>query len=286
MLCRDEIKLIEQRTGLVNQLRAALHEYYPAALEAFDDWTGEGSWQFVITFPDPHRLVSAGKRKWEKSLHSHKLYRKQTAPKRLEVFARAEKFVNPNASVTKAKSLLAVTLAKQLCTLQSQLDEYRKLINELFANHPDSSCFGSLPGAGQKIAPRLLGELGSNRQVFPTAESLQNFAGTSPVTKQSGNSRLVMFRRACNKTLRATLHLWADLSRHECAWADVYYKQKRAQGKNHATALRCLGQRWLKILWKMWQTNTPYNEALHLKNQTRHGSWVLKLLPSPTPALT
>jgi transposase len=284
LLCRDEINLIEQRTALVNQLRAALHEYYPAALEAFDDWTGEGSWQFVLSYPDPHRLVSAGKRKWEKFLHTHKLYRAQTAAKRLEIFARAEKFMSPNAAVTRAKSLLAVTLAKQLCTLQSQLDEYRKLIKEMFAAHPDSNCFGSLPGAGEKLAPRLLAELGDNRQVFPTAESLQNFAGTSPLTRQSGNSRVVMFRHSCNKTLRATMHLWADLSRKGCAWAEVYYKQKRAQGKTHAAALRCLAMRWLKILWKMWQTHTPYDEALHLKNQTRHGSWVLKLMPTSAPA--
>ena len=39
LLCRDEAALIEQRTALVNQLQAALHEYYPAALEAFADWT-------------------------------------------------------------------------------------------------------------------------------------------------------------------------------------------------------------------------------------------------------
>jgi len=58
LLCRDEIKLIEQRTALVNQLRAALHEYYPAALDAFDDWTGEGPWRFVIAFPDPPALAS------------------------------------------------------------------------------------------------------------------------------------------------------------------------------------------------------------------------------------
>ncbi len=32
LLCRDEIALIEQRTALVNQLQAALREYYPAAL--------------------------------------------------------------------------------------------------------------------------------------------------------------------------------------------------------------------------------------------------------------
>jgi hypothetical protein len=34
LLCRDEMTLIEERTALVNQLIAALHEYYPTALEA------------------------------------------------------------------------------------------------------------------------------------------------------------------------------------------------------------------------------------------------------------
>jgi len=37
-LCRDEVGLIEQRTGFINQLRHALAEYYPTALEAFEDW--------------------------------------------------------------------------------------------------------------------------------------------------------------------------------------------------------------------------------------------------------
>ena len=283
LLCRDEIRLIEQRTALVNQLRAALHEYYPAALDAFDDWACQAPWRFVIAFPDPPALVKAGKRKWEKFLHAHKIYRPETAPKRLEGFADATKFANPNAAVTRAKSLLAVALARQLCLLQSQLDEYRDRIVDLFHDHPDHDCFGSLPGAGPKIAPRLLSELGGNREVFRTAEALQNYAGTSPVTRQSGRSRLVAMRRACNKALRATVHLWADLSRHSCAWAQAYYLKKKADGMAHAAALRCLGQRWVKILWKMWQTRTVYDEALHLKNQTTHGSWVIRLLPV-TPA--
>jgi transposase len=285
LLCRDEIKLIEQRTALVNQLRAALHEYYPAALEAFDDWTGEGPWRFVIAFPDPASLAKAGRRKWERFLHAHKLYRPQTAPARLEAFAGATGFANPNAAVTRAKALLAVTVAKQLCLLESQLKEYRARIAGLFHDHPDRDCFGSLPGAGPKIAPRLLSELGGNREVFRTAEALQGYAGTSPVTRQSGRSRVVTVRRACNKTLRATVHLWADLSRKGCAWAEAYYQKKRADGMGHAAAVRCLGQRWVKILWKMWQTRTPYSEAVHLKNQTEHGSWVILLLPAvPAPA--
>jgi len=167
------------------------------------------------------------------------------------------------------------------------LKAYRARIADLFDDHPDRDCFGSLPGAGAKLAPRLLAELGADRAVFASAEALQSYAGTSPVTRQSGRSRFVAVRRACNKTLRATVHLWANLSRKTCVWADVYYQKKKADGMGHAAALRCLGQRWIKILWTMWQTRTAYDEAAHTRNQVRHGSWVVGLLPgggSPVPA--
>jgi hypothetical protein len=72
----------------------------------------------------------------------------------------------------------------------------------------------------------------------------------------------------------------ADHSRKTCPWAQTYYRAHRAKGQSHACALRCLGQRWLKILWKMWQTRSPYNEALHTRNQTKHGSWVLHFSPA------
>ncbi|KPK74074.1 MAG: hypothetical protein AMJ79_14765 [Phycisphaerae bacterium SM23_30] len=74
--------------------------------------------------------------------------------------------------------------------------------------------------------------------------------------------------------------MWADRSRKKCSWAQIYYHQKRLEGKSHACALRCLGQRWLKILWKMWQSRKPYDEQLHMRNQIRHGSWVLSLTPA------
>ena len=86
-------------------------------------------------------------------------------------------------------------------------------------------------------------------------------------------------RRACNKSLRYVMHLFADKSRAQCSWAATYYEALRKRGKTHAQALRCLGQRWLKIIWKMWQTHTPYNAELHLKNQLEHGSWVLQVNP-------
>jgi transposase len=279
ILCRDEITLIGQRTALVNALQAALVEYYPAALEAFDDWTMQATWEFVLQFPSPHELVRRGKRKWENFLHTHLLWRAETAPKRMEIFAKAKEFASPSEAVTRAKSLLAVCLARQLITLQAQLEEYRQQIEKLFAQHPDHDLFDSLPGIGEKTKARLLGEMGSDPQRFESADALRAYAGSAPVTYQSGKTRAVFLRRACNKWLRNAMHWLADLSRNDCVWAATYYQRKKEQGMGHAAALRCLAGRWQKILWKMLQTGQRYDPELHMQNMIGHGSWVVKLLP-------
>jgi transposase len=288
-LCRDEIALIDQRTALVNQLQAALHEYYPVALEAFDDWTAPFTWAFLKEFPTPAALLRGKKRRWEKFLHTHRLWRPDTAAKRLELFARAGE-LPASAAVTSAKSLLAQSLVAVLQTLERQLDEYRARINEAFAQHPDHDVFGSLPGAGEKLAPRLLSALGSVREVWPDADALSCQAGASPVTYQSGRVDQARIRWACDGVLRHTMHLWADCSRKQSAWAAAYYARKREQGHSHPSALRCLAKRWLKILWRLWMDRQCYDEEHHQKSQREHGSWVSALLettralekPAPT----
>lgn len=280
LLCRDEVSLIEQRTSLVNQLQQALLEYYPAALEAFDDWTKTFTWEFVLAFPTPGALVTAGKRRWEKFLHTHRLWRPDTAPKRLQLFARADQF-KASAPIVRAKSQLAVSLCKLLCTLDQQLKLYRKQIEALFREHPDHDLFGSLPGAKQVLAPRLLGAIGNDPNRYGSQEVLQCLAGTAPVSFQSGKINKVHVRWCCDKFLRHTIHLWADCFRKTSAWGQAYYQKKRQDGMSHACALRCLGQRLLKIVFGMLRDKKPYDAELHARNQQKHGSWVLKLVEAP-----
>ena len=280
LLCRDEVALIEQRTALVNQLKAALKEFYPAALEAFSDWTHPSAWAFVLAFPTPQDLQQAGRRKWEKFLHTHRLWRSDTAPERLALFAQATAFVG-SAAVTAAKSCLALALARLLVTLEAQLKLYRARIAQLFAQHPDHDLFGSLPGAGPKLAPRLLSQLAGVD--WTSLAQVRGWAGTAPITFQSGQMRRVKVRWACNHFLRATLHLWANLSRHSCAWAQAFYERHRQQGQSHACALRALANRWLNVIAGMCRSGTAYNPELHLRNLQKHGSWVLALSPHPTP---
>lgn len=280
LLCRDEVHLIELRTALVLQLRAALGEYFPVALGLFDEWTLHAAWAFVVRFPTAAAAVQAGRSAWKKFFIEHGLSRGELMQRRLATLDHADDLAGSPA-VTAAKSRLAVTLARQLLLLDEQLGEHRRAIEERFEQHADHAIFASLPGAGVKLAPRLLGEFGSDRERFDSVEAVQCHGGSAPVSFQSGQIHRVRFRRACNRFLRAALHHWANLSRRESAWAAAYYKQKRAEGKSHACALRCLAQRWLKILWRMWQTGTPYDESLHLANQREHGSWVVKLLDAP-----
>jgi transposase len=279
-LCRDEIALIEQRTALVNQLQAALREYYPAALQLFDDWTAPHAWALILQFPTPGQLQAAGKRKWEKFLHAHRLWRPQTVENRLKIFAAAQALPASPALIT-AKSLLALSLVKVLMTLQGQLDEYRRRITEAFGQHPDHDVFGSLPGARTMLGPRLLGEIGRVREEYPDADALMCQAGVSPVSYQSGQVEKCRLRRACNKVLRATVHRWVNGSRLTCQWANAYYQVKRQQGHSHASALRCLAKRWLKILWRLWQTGQPYDEQKYLSQIERRDSLTWRQLQSP-----
>jgi transposase len=276
LLCRDEVELISQRTALVNQLQQALSEYFPAALQAFDDWTCDYTWEFLRAFPTPQILVKGGQRRWEKFLHLHRLYRPQTVQTRLDIFAAADQLA-ASPAITRAKSRLALSLVETLRALEKQLQQYRAAIAQLFAEHPDHNLFGSLPGAGDKLAPRLLSEIGQDRSRYTDVAGLQCVAGTAPVSFQSGKIHQVNIRWHCNKHLRFAVHLWADCSRKYCAWAQTFYQAHRARGASHASALRRLGQRWLKILWTMWQERQLYNGERHARNQQKHGSWLLTL---------
>ena len=123
--------------------------------------------------------------------------------------------------------------------------------------------FSSLPGAADFLAPALLAMFGDDRQRFPTAGSVQALAGTCPVTEASGNRRWTHFRWACDHEFRHVVQQWARASLDSCVWANAYWRQVRTRCRSESHAYRCLGNRWLAILWKLWQLRQPYDEAYH-----------------------
>jgi transposase len=102
-----------------------------------------------------------------------------------------------SVEVTRAKVRLALALVEQLQVVVRQVATYDQEIARLFLQHPDQAVFASLPGAGKRLAPRLLAEWGEDRKRYADAASVQALAGTAPVVFQSGAYRGVRRRRAC-----------------------------------------------------------------------------------------
>jgi predicted Zn-dependent protease len=167
----------------------------------------------------------------------------------------------------------------------SQEGDYQKLLlwrSAKVLTHETAHMFG----LAHKIAPRLLSEIGDDRQRFDgDPQKLQCLAGTAPVTKRSGKQRSRKYwpvhqRWACDKHLRHAIHLFAEQSLSRCVWAELYYQLHRQKNQSHANALRRLGNRSLKIIYQMWINRTPYNAELHHRNQLQHGSWIFQLQQS------
>jgi transposase len=277
MLCADESALIAERTSLVNRLKAALKQYYPTALEWFRDWTSPPAWDFVIGFDRPQSLAEAPKRRLAGFLKSRGL--KLTKP-RLEKIERRKAALDwpCDPAAAEAKALLAVSLCRQLKTLDASLKTYRKRIEALYNELPDAEIFSSLPGAGSKLAPRLMAEFGCRGETCPDAESFKKLAGCVPVTLQSGRLDLKKFRRACRKRFRNTMQQFAFQTVKYSAWARAFYDNCRDRGQSHNLALRNLASKWINIIWRMWMDRTTYDEKLYIASLVKHKSPIAERL--------
>jgi transposase len=174
-------------------------------------------------------------------------------------------------AVVRAKARLTLALVAQLRLLKEQIASYDAAIAEHFAQHEDHALFASLPGAGPRLAPRLLAEWGDDRTRYTSAAALQALAGTAPVVVQSGAFRGVRRRTACVNPLRQALYHFAHESTLFEPWAKAYYVRKRVEGKTRATALRALGNVWLRILFAMWRSRSSSDPAIYRAAQLVHG---------------
>jgi hypothetical protein len=128
-------------------------------------------------------------------------------------------------------------------------------------DHPDAAIFAPLfRDRKTVICPAtLIAELGDSRARYPTDASLAADGGMSPVAVESGKRRVATFRRACDKRLRDAIANLADSTRHWHPWARQVYREARARGQDHPHAIRTLGRRWVRVLWRCWRDGEPYD---------------------------
>ena len=278
-LCEIRRRLVNQRTKIVQQLVDALKQSFPLALELAGSLKGERALALLERWPSHDKLRRAHpdslRRFWQK------FYRQADRVEALVQRARQSPPLTRDTAVIEPFAMLITVLVRQLKVLQQAIGQFDQRIAELLASDPDAELFRSLPGAGAALAPRLKVAFGDDRQRYQHASEVQQYSGIAPITRRSGKSQVVQRRFACPKFLRQTFHEFADQARRFSRWSNAYYRLQRQRGLGHQAAVRSLAFKWIRIIFRLWQTRTPYDEQRYIEQLQRHKSPIVPLLATP-----
>ena len=263
---------VDQRTGTANQLGSVLKGYFPQALLlAGDDLTKPLALAFLRRFPELAAVQKARPATLSAFYHQHHARSAERIAERLALAARARALIADRAVIEPA--VLEVAMLVDLLEVHARhiaLLEAR--IAEAFAAHPRAELFAALPGAGPALAPRLLVAFGDQLERYPTAGSLQKYAGVAPVREKSGQKQWTHWRWAAPKFLRQSLVEWAGQTVVRSVWAHAYYHRQRRAGKAHHAILRALAFKWIRILWRCWKDGVLYDESRYLATLAKRHS--------------
>jgi transposase len=260
VVTRAHKTLIWEQTRHRLRLRSTLREYFPAALAAYEDLTATDVLELLALAPDP--VTAAGLTTAQITAALKKARRHGVAAKTdaIQLALGTAQLGQPPvvtaayAATVRAQVAILSTLNTEISIMQGQVEAY-------FGRHPDAEIYLSQPGLGQILGARVLAEFGDDTARYVSAKARKNYAGTSPITRQSGKKKFVMARYIHNDRLIDALGRQAFCSLTRSPGARAYYDQLRARGVAHNAALRQLGNRFVGILHGCLKTATRYDEA-------------------------
>lgn len=261
-LVRGRDDLVATRIALANQLTALLDSFWPGAAAVFADVASPIALAFIERYPTPDSAARLGPKRLAGFLAQHQ-YCGRRSPQALLERLHAAPQGRAGDAESEAKAELVRALARTLQALVAEIAKITSRIQHMIAELPDGQIVMSFPRTGRICAAQILAELGDVRERFLTCDQLFAEAGLAPVTYQSGKSRAVAWRWACNKRLRAAITCFADNSRHQNPWAADLYKRARNRGCDHPHAIRILGRAWARVLWRAWVNRKPYDPTKH-----------------------
>jgi transposase len=260
VVARAHQSLIWERTRHTLRLRHALLAYFPAAVHAFADLDGADALQLLAMAPDPDSAAG---------LTVEQISGVLRAAGRRKVAARAAAIAQALATeqlrqpkpVTDAYAAMVRAEVAVLGVLHTQIAELQEQVSAHFGRHPDAEIYRSQPGLGEVLAARVLAEFGDDPDCYADSKARKNYAGTSPVTRQSGKRKTVNARHVYNARLIDALQRQAFAALRGSPGARGYSDQLRARKIGHEAALRQLANRLVGILHGCLKSGTPYCEA-------------------------
>lgn len=260
VVTRAHQTLIWERTRHMLRLRAALREYFPAALAAYTPFelTSRAVLALLAKASTPKTAAALTVRQISAALKGYRDVEVKAAS--IQQALRTPQLGQPDA-VADAYAATVRSLVAVLATLTTEIVKLEKEVKASFGQHPDAEILLSQPGLGVVLGARVLAEFGDASGRYASAKARKNYAGTSPITRQSGKMRVVAARYVHNDRLLDALHMQASCAILHDDQVRAYYDQLRAREVGHNAALRQVGNRLVGILHGCLKDHTYYDQA-------------------------
>jgi transposase len=259
LLARAHQTAIWERTRHVLRLRSLLREYFPAALEVFDDLAGADALLLLGGAPTPQRAARLTRGQIVSALRSARRHHAEAKADAVRTVLRAPALRQPMTTEA-AYAALVIGQVRVLTALNEQIKQLQHVMADHFDRHPDADIYLSQPGLGEILAARVLGEFGDDPHRFTDARARKNYSGQSPITRASGKKTVVLARYAANRRLGDAVHAQAYSALSASPGARAYYDALRARKIGHHAALRQLANRLVGILHGCLKTRIAYDE--------------------------
>lgn len=266
LVARAHQTAIWERTRHVLRLRSTLLQYFPAAVEAFDDLSAIDSLMLLRRAPSPLRAAKLTRSQLVSALRSARRHHVETKADELMVVLRAPALRQPG-TIEDAFAAIVVGEVGVISALNAQIAELSEVVAESFDRHPAADIYLSQPGFGPTLAARALGEFGDDPARFRDSRARKNYSGQSPITRASGKKKVVLARFATNRRLGDALHMQAFGAMNASPGARAYYDSIRARNIGHHAALRQVANRLVGILHGCLKTGTNYDEHTAWQHQ-------------------
>lgn len=267
-LSRMHDELSNDLAQTANRLYQQLLRVFPQVLELGSIYDDRWILALLERVPTPDQLPSLDLESLRSLLRTSRI-RRWTAERVAEVLRKTPLVVAPG--VRTAARLHILTLLPRLTLLHSQLAETDRALERLLEDlarpdqpnkkeHRDVTILLSLPGAGTIVCATMLAEA-HEALAARDYQHLRSLAGSAPVTHQSGKTKRVAMRRACNGRLRnALFYLARTLIQHDPK-SKALYAAHRARGHHTGHALRVVADRALAMLIAMLRDGFEYNPS-------------------------
>ena len=161
--------------------------------------------------------------------------------------ADALRSIRPRTALGRTLRQIAAELLSEVRRLDRRIAEATAALSAAVA--ASGTTLTGLHGIGDVLAAKILARSGTVSR-FRSESAFASYCGVAPIEVSSGDVQRHRLSRAGDRQLNYALHVMAMAQIKRPTSGREYYQRKRAAGKTHKEAMRCLKRRLADVVYR------------------------------------